>query len=528
MPYSPGGTWPPGPSGLLTTEQGDRAPATGPCHSLRSLNRHVDHRCAMTDMASHLGRRRETIATGTMSAGGGTVEQKASELQALCSAAEAGETDAEYRLGVLHRDGRDVPEDFGRALELLRRAAGKGHVSAQVDLGAMYARGLGTSADAHEALRWYRAAADKGDALGQYNVGTKYDQGLGVPQDDAEALAWYRRSAEQGFAPAQYNVGNMLSEGRGTPQDYTAAASWYRLAAEQGLAAAQYNLALRYEKGQGVARDPEQALLWYERAAKKGLASAQQNLGVKYFKGEGVAKDYEAAAGWFRMAAEQGHEGAKHNLQAMEANGLVGSYDDATAQKLLRAAMAANDGEYELWPKESVEWARSALMRGQGQVPSVEQVSRAIGGERARHIVEETLSWRAFDNSLKGYRSPCHFCDGTADLQHFDFGLMRVSKSEVKWGATAATAALSAALVPLIGAGAVRLPSRSLEGALLSMKLVVCRACQTKESNWIGLFMPKERHAARHPLWESLQTAGFTKYLEAERVPFEARQPSNL
>ena len=39
----------------------------------------------------------------------------------------------------------------------------------------------------------------------------------------------------------------------------------------------------------------------------------------------------------------------------------------------------------------------------------------------------------------------------------------------------------------------------------------------------MGIFMLKEKHIALHPLWKQLQEAGFTKFLDEERVPYELR-----
>ncbi len=444
-------------------------------------------------------------------------------LRRLYEAVDAGNADDEFALGVLHRDGKGIEKDLARARDLFQRAAGKGHASAQVALGYLYATGNGVSSDPVEALRWYRLAADKGDATGRYNVGTKYDQGLGCPQDSAEAFRWYSLAAEQGLAPAQYNVANMLNTGQGVAEDVDAALGWFRRAADQFLAAAQYGLAQMHEEGRGTPRDPVQAVHWFGLAAKQGLPEAQHNLGLKYYLGEGVPKDLEQAAGWFQEAASRGHQGSAQNLQVLVKNGQFAPYDDTTAEKVLRAVMAAHDDEFELWPKESVDWARTALRQGRGHVPAVDSIVRAIGTARATAIQSDTMQWRAFDNGLKAYRSGCHSCGAAEGVKHFPFGLMRVADSEVKWGATAVSALVSAALLPVVGAGTLKLPGRSFKGAILAMKLALCPACQKQESNWLGLFMLKERHTTMHPMTAQLHAAGFTKFLENEQVPYELK-----
>ena len=81
--------------------------------------------------------------------------QSAQELADLSALAEAGDTEAQYSIGVKYDTGDGVPQD-----------------------------------DA-EAVIWYRRAAEQGHAGAQYSLGRMYDIGRGAPQDDAEAVRWY-------------------------------------------------------------------------------------------------------------------------------------------------------------------------------------------------------------------------------------------------------------------------------------------------------------------------------------------------
>ncbi len=80
----------------------------------------------------------------------------------------------------------------------LRTAAEHGDSSAQYSLGGAYATGKGVAQDYVAAVRWFRAAAEQGNAGAQYDLGLLYLEGLGVTQDKAEAYAWIRTAAAQG------------------------------------------------------------------------------------------------------------------------------------------------------------------------------------------------------------------------------------------------------------------------------------------------------------------------------------------
>ena len=116
----------------------------------------------------------------------------------------------------------------------LRLAADQGDTDAQFYLGLMYADGRGVPQDHGEAVRWYRLAADQGDTGSQVNLAFMYAYGVGVRQDHGEAVRWYRLAANQGDTGSQFYLGLMYADGRGVPQDYIAAHMWVNLAAAQG------------------------------------------------------------------------------------------------------------------------------------------------------------------------------------------------------------------------------------------------------------------------------------------------------
>lgn len=76
-----------------------------------------------------------------------------------------------------------------------RARANAGDPEAQARLGVAYAFGWGVREDAAEAVRWYRRAADQGVPAAQYNLGTMYESGSGVPQDYVLAHLWYNLAA---------------------------------------------------------------------------------------------------------------------------------------------------------------------------------------------------------------------------------------------------------------------------------------------------------------------------------------------
>ena len=104
--------------------------------------------------------------------------------------AQAGDSEAQYRLGVLYAEGKGVAPNDAEAALWFERAATLGNPAAQYNLGSSYAEGVGVRKDMEAAAKWFRRAADQGIVLAQLNLGLLYAAGAGVPQDPVEAMKW--------------------------------------------------------------------------------------------------------------------------------------------------------------------------------------------------------------------------------------------------------------------------------------------------------------------------------------------------
>src|SRR6185436_10627465 len=70
-------------------------------------------------------------------------------------------------------------------LAKLTAAAERGDPNAQFAVGVIYDTGNGVFQDPVEAVKWYRLAADKGHLNAQFRMGLAYASGNGVAQHDA-------------------------------------------------------------------------------------------------------------------------------------------------------------------------------------------------------------------------------------------------------------------------------------------------------------------------------------------------------
>ena len=163
-------------------------------------------------------------------------------------------------------------EELGRSADIFAysQAAENGDAQAQYDLGVMYRDGESVQQDYAEAVKWFRLAAEQEVPEAQYDLGVMYFDGRGVPQNYVEAVKLYRSAAEQGLVEAQGALGVSYADGEGVSQDYMEAVKWFRLAADQGGADAQGVLALMYLHGKGVQQDFVEAYARFTVALANG------------------------------------------------------------------------------------------------------------------------------------------------------------------------------------------------------------------------------------------------------------------
>jgi len=125
-------------------------------------------------------------------------------------AAESGDTEAQYQLGIMYLNGEQVRKDPFEAIKWLSLAATSKHMMASLTLGDVYYKGDGLEKDYSEAAKWYQIAAARGDQKAQYMLGNMYKNGLGVGQNTSKAVKWLRKAAAQGHKKAQREIGGCV------------------------------------------------------------------------------------------------------------------------------------------------------------------------------------------------------------------------------------------------------------------------------------------------------------------------------
>ncbi len=163
-------------------------------------------------------------------------------------------------------DKKPGRENEIESLKWWTKAAELGDAEAQYTVGLIYFTGVGTEQNLKTAQAWFLKSAEQGHKDAQYHAGVIYDENL---NNGNKAFEWYYKAAQQGHREAQLNLGQCYADGRGVKKDAEEAFKWYKKSAEQGDPFAQMYLADCYYKGFGITKDKNKAIEWYEKAAKQ-------------------------------------------------------------------------------------------------------------------------------------------------------------------------------------------------------------------------------------------------------------------
>jgi TPR repeat protein len=178
-----------------------------------------------------------------------------------------------------------MEEDYVKARQLYEEAAEQGDIEAMFYLGLMYRDGRGVQQDVDRArvlfqnfVQEVRRAANRDDPIASFRLGKMLQYGDPVIKDETEALRWITRAAEKGLAEAQFHLSRLYAYGWcGVRQDAELEEHWLTRAAEAEYGEALYlkgvaDANVYFESGNSHARDS--ARLWLQRAATADYADA--------------------------------------------------------------------------------------------------------------------------------------------------------------------------------------------------------------------------------------------------------------
>lgn len=286
-------------------------------------------------------------------------------------AADLGDTDAQYALGVLFSnlfegDPKDLKRSEALGVLYLYAASVSGHPGALMAMGYRHAQGYGVpracntaalnyievarkvaevySAGMPQAVELVRLGVDgkdrkvmsssevnlfveiasSGNADVAAAVGKRYLLGIdGFRQNYKKAASNLQMAADKNHAAAMALLGYMYCLGLGVQKSLDVAYSYFVASSVQKDALGHNGLGYIYFHGTSVqTRDLKLAFKHFNESAFIGSADGMFNLASLYLTGTGVEQSFQRATLWYTQALDRGHTPAAYTLAVMHLNGV--------------------------------------------------------------------------------------------------------------------------------------------------------------------------------------------------------------
>ena len=140
----------------------------------------------------------EDLPTATKEAAMSAIQEPPSDTHSARSSdrAKAGDTAAQYNMGVRFADGDGVAQNYAVAMTWFTKASQAGNSAAQVKLALGYMKGIGVPLDENQAVMWLKRAANSGNNWAQRALSNLYLTGQNVPRDYIRAYTWAKIASQ--------------------------------------------------------------------------------------------------------------------------------------------------------------------------------------------------------------------------------------------------------------------------------------------------------------------------------------------
>lgn len=287
--------------------------------------------------------------------------QQAPAKPSLFQLATQGDAQAQYQLGLAHRDGKGAKKDQSEAASWFAMAAGNGIAPAAAELARAYEQGAGVVRDLGQAARWWYRAGELGDETARARFLAMLLAGETAGFAGPAAVEWLEPLAKGGDVRSILGLGGIHEKGQGLPADFGKAQAWYLQAAYAGNAEAKFRLGrlllaqpsawrLVFKDAERERNNPDRDRLyasreaaqeaagddrsidlvrphmvdgerWLNEAAHQGHVEAQFVLGSAYLAGMDLPFNLIDGLAWLSAAAWGGHPGAMMAVADLAAKG---------------------------------------------------------------------------------------------------------------------------------------------------------------------------------------------------------------
>jgi TPR repeat protein len=164
-------------------------------------------------------------------------------------------------------------EKFEKALPILIEAAELGNAESQYNLGVCYQFGYGTVQNDSVATSWYLKSAEQGWTDSEYKMSYAYIKGTGIEKNEQKAFVYTLKCATKKDVECIFNLISCYTDGIGTEKDSVQVLEWAvelakmetseNLNVSGKITSARLNLAHMFMNGKGVNKDIVKSYTWF-------------------------------------------------------------------------------------------------------------------------------------------------------------------------------------------------------------------------------------------------------------------------
>ena len=266
-------------------------------------------------------------------------------------------------------------------------AANQGDAEAQYQIGLCFSKGDGVKLDLKKAKSWFEKSAKQEHGKAQF----EYAKLL----NNKNSVIWYEKAAEHGVDQAFFNLGMYYStKVGGVMRDINKAIFWFKKAAEKNVEHSCWHLGYLYNN---EIIDKEQALYWHKKSAEQ-----ENDMSSQYFLGElyQEKEDYQQAIKWYQLALKNYEKNGFDTTYIK--NGLLSAANKLRQQNVL-AGLTSSDQSQQPSSQPVQQFASTPVAAPVAapkpsspvdkDIPVIDQVDRntfaiVIGNEKYKNVAE--------------------------------------------------------------------------------------------------------------------------------------------
>lgn len=207
---------------------------------------------------------------------------------------------------------------MSQEFEELREKAKSGDAAAQFTIGQILIEGKNVQKDSKEGCKWLEESANAANLSAQVLLAEQYARGEGVSRNYEAAISWYQHAARGGHPDALYKMGLLMILAKKDTSSVSKGEECIRNSATKNNVKAQFELGLIYLRGSNTFHiDGEEAVRWFKKAAEKGHLPSINLLGYIFANGTADKKikiNEDEAIKYWKVAADKNYPEAQYNL----------------------------------------------------------------------------------------------------------------------------------------------------------------------------------------------------------------------